>query len=240
MTDQPGLSIFDKQQQSGPSRFPIVRRSGYDREAVDQFLASEDNARSEARSALRAAQQKIKEGEAQIAGLQRRLNENAKPSYAGLGGRAAEMLRLAEEQAEEVATAAEEEAAKILTAAKAEASRMRSDAHAEAEDIKVVQLQEVEQRRQTYTAEAEQLRAQANAQSADVLPPGVKPNRSGWPHTRRQTICSPRQGGTRRRSGPPWTERYPKPDARWQWIASDSPRKPPKPMNGPPPILPGW
>ena len=38
VTDQPGLSIFESA--SLRPEFPVVRRGGYDREAVDDFTAS--------------------------------------------------------------------------------------------------------------------------------------------------------------------------------------------------------
>ena len=45
--------------------------------------------------------------------LREKLAENETPSYAGLGGKASEMLRLAEEQAEDVLNQANAQAAEV-------------------------------------------------------------------------------------------------------------------------------
>src|SRR6187549_1533636 len=70
--------------------FPVVRRGGYDTAAVDRqmhVLAGE-------RAGLAAG---LESARARIAELEKAVRENETPTYAGLGGRASEMLRLAEE-----------------------------------------------------------------------------------------------------------------------------------------------
>ena len=71
-----------------PVSFPVVRRGGYDKSAVDsrvQQLASEKAGLS---SSLTESEKRVLELEAQLEETRTELPENLNPSYAGLGGRA--------------------------------------------------------------------------------------------------------------------------------------------------------
>src|SRR3954462_12288635 len=72
--------------------FPVVRR-GYDTAAVDRHV----QAMSGLAAGLDEARATIATLEARLQEASTRLAENENPTYAGLGGRASEMLRLAEE-----------------------------------------------------------------------------------------------------------------------------------------------
>src|SRR5699024_6710027 len=80
--------------QGGGGRVPFLAR-GSDRQSKADVKAARDESER-----LRA----------QVNRLEKQLAEADSPSYAGLGGRAAEMLGLAEEQAEEVLARANQQA----------------------------------------------------------------------------------------------------------------------------------
>ena len=64
-------------------------------------------------ASLNQAQQRIKSLQGEVDSLRTTVEENQNPTYAGLGGKASEMLRLAEEQAAEVIAEANAHAAQI-------------------------------------------------------------------------------------------------------------------------------
>jgi len=142
--------------------FSVVRKGGYDRAAVDSYVAH-------ATEAERAGRQEISRLREQLADLHAKLAETENPTYAGLGGRAAAMLRLAQEEADAVRAranqAAEESRARILS----EATALRADAEREAEDIRSVQMQEIDERRSAVLSEAEQERSLARAEAQDIV-----------------------------------------------------------------------
>src|SRR5439155_14290258 len=98
--------------------FPVVRRGGYDTAAVDRHV----QAVSGLAASLEQARATITALESRLEEATTRLAENENPTYAGLGGRASEMLRLAEEQADDV-----------LVQAKAQAEDIRRQAARDAE-----------------------------------------------------------------------------------------------------------
>src|SRR5688572_7672361 len=123
MTERPGLSIFDNAaaatQEVAPSQgasspaaaagkgptFPVARR-GYDPSAVDRKFAALAAERARLAADLDEQHRRTEALEAELAALRERASENEAPTYAGLGGRASELLRLAEEQADEVLNSA--------------------------------------------------------------------------------------------------------------------------------------
>ncbi|MDQ1614526.1 MAG: hypothetical protein QOJ60_465 [Actinomycetota bacterium] len=148
--------------------FPVVRRGGYDRAAVDSFFDSFD-----------ADSRRVATLQAELGALRSRLAENAEPTYAGLGGHAAAILRLAEEQAAAVIAAANRAAGESRQLASREASALRADAEKEAADIRTAQLHEIEERRSTVLSEAEQERSLARAEASDILA-AVKRQADQW------------------------------------------------------------
>ena len=111
-----------------------------------------------------------------VADLRRQLDENLNPSYAGLGGRASAMLRLAEEEAAEIRSSAEKDADEIRTQANRDAAGIRADAAREAEDMRLVQLQELDETRARLLAEAEADRNMSRAQADDLLASAREPD----------------------------------------------------------------
>src|SRR5260370_39762076 len=80
--------------EDAPARdFAKVMR-GYDQHQVDEYLKQNDVEMRQAREQAQAFQQELNEAH-------RQLREQERPTYAGLGSRIEQLLRLAEEQATE-------------------------------------------------------------------------------------------------------------------------------------------
>jgi cell division septum initiation protein DivIVA len=148
--------------------FATVRRGGYDRDAVDDYLRQVLQEKSGVASALARSEQQVAELQRQLQAAQDELAENASPTYAGLGGRASAMLRLAEEEAGEIREGSRREAAEILEQANLDAASIRAEASREADDMRIVQLKELDETRARATADAEQERALAAAEAEDL------------------------------------------------------------------------
>ncbi len=82
-----------------PPELPTVRRGGYDTGAVDRFVRTTTAEKAGLVASLTEAQSRLKSLQSEVEVLRTKVDENENPTYAGLGGRASEMLRLAEEQA---------------------------------------------------------------------------------------------------------------------------------------------
>ena len=171
MTDEQGLSIFGSSTSpdSSGAAFPVARRGGYDRQAVDDFVRANESGRREATAALERAEQRQQQLQAEVDQLHHTMAEAEAPTYSGLGGRASEMLRLAEEQADEVVAGAKRDADNIRSQAESDAKALRADAETEANDIRTVQLSEADELRATARTDAEQLRAHAKAEGDDLV-----------------------------------------------------------------------
>ncbi|MBA2457255.1 MAG: hypothetical protein H0V48_12085 [Nocardioidaceae bacterium] len=166
MTDQQGLSIFDPGQPAEPvtayAGFPIVRRGGYDKTAVDDYVRSSEATTQQLREQVAAAA-------AQLETLSARVDEVENPTYSGLGGRAAELLTIAERQADEVISRARAQAEELRRQSSADAEAITARAAKEAEDIRVVQLQQIDAERQRVIGGAEQERMLAAAEAKDMV-----------------------------------------------------------------------
>ncbi|MGH3355622.1 MAG: hypothetical protein ACRDOJ_06960, partial [Nocardioidaceae bacterium] len=169
MSDYRGLSIFDETDESGPAHFPTARRGGYDRAAVDRFVAANESGRQEAATALKSTRQRVHDLEAEVASLREQLAEASEPTYSGLGGRASELLRLAEEQAADVTKNAHREAEHLRQQAEHDAAALRADAATEAEDMRSVQRKEIDDLRVRATTDAEAERKQARSEATDLV-----------------------------------------------------------------------
>jgi hypothetical protein len=148
---------------AGVPAFATVRRGGYDKAAVDGHLRQLLQDRAGAQSALAQVQERVADLEAQLRSARDELAENANPSYAGLGGRASAMLRLAEEEAGEIREGGRRDAEEIREQAVRDAASIRAEATREADDMRIVQLKELDEMRARVTGDAEQERALAVA-----------------------------------------------------------------------------
>ena len=149
--------------------FPTVRRGGYDATAVDTKVRQLVDETGRLSGALTEAERRVGDLEREIAAAREELAETERPSYAGLGGRASSMLRLAEEEAGEIRGTAERDAEEIRSQATRDAQAIRADATREAEDMRMVQLKELDEHRARILADAEQERSLARNEAADVL-----------------------------------------------------------------------
>ena len=79
-----------------------MRRGGYDTSAVDKHLRTLTAEKAGLTASLTEAQARLKSLQSEVESLRTEIDENENPTYAGLGSKANEMLRLAEEQAADV------------------------------------------------------------------------------------------------------------------------------------------
>lgn len=149
--------------------FPVVRRGGYDKTAVDLQVGRLVTEHASASSGLTQAEQRVGELEAELAAARQELSEQRTPSYAGLGGRASALLRLAEEEADEIREQALRDAHDIREQAARNGEAIRAEAAREAEDMRSVQLSELDETRSRMTADLEQERALARSEAGDLV-----------------------------------------------------------------------
>ena len=149
-TDNTGLGLFDDAA-SAVGNFPTALR-GYDRTAVDDYVRTLEA--SVVQSRRRATQL-----EQQVAALQDQVAASTDKSsasdldYSNLGGRANDILRLAQEQARELVENATIEAEKVKENARREADSLRSTAAREGDAIKTGGVAEIDQLRDKLHAE---------------------------------------------------------------------------------------
>ena len=97
--EQSGLSIFDAARKSAEAAFPLARRGGYDSDAVDAWVRTQTAELQKAAAAVQALQEENDELHDIVEQLRERVESIERPSYAGLGGHAAQLLQLAEQEA---------------------------------------------------------------------------------------------------------------------------------------------
>ena len=127
MSDLEGLSIFDSGTAAGT--FTVVLR-GYDRNEVNSYLGRFEAARREADTELERLRSQVDDLSERTSTAEQRLQEVGQPTYAGLGGRVSELLRLAETQAVQIRSAADGYAQKVVGDAGESAASTRADADA--------------------------------------------------------------------------------------------------------------
>ena len=144
----------------------LVRR-GYDRDQVDKRMAQLMRDRDSAVSRISALEQRIEELLAEAESSQAQ-GVGAEASLEGLSPRLEQMLRLAEEEAEEVGAKAREVAEQYRKAADDAARQMREEAEAFAAELNARTDQETGRIVQTAQAQAADLRtsAQRDAKAA--------------------------------------------------------------------------
>ena len=153
---------------AAPGGFPVVRRGGYDPSAVDSRVRQLLGEKTGLAQSLTESETRVLELEAELERVRTEVAEMERPSYAGLGGRASAMLRLAEEEAADVRAAARRDADEILNQAERDAKAIKADAAREAEDMRMVQLQELEEHRTRLLTDAEQERSLARSEAEDL------------------------------------------------------------------------
>jgi cell division septum initiation protein DivIVA len=158
-----GLGLFEDTA-SAAGNFPGALR-GYDRQAVDDYVRTLEASVVQSRG--HAA-----ELESQVTGLQDQLQESKlretdpeDVDYAGLGGRANEILRLAQEQANDLTTAATLEGERIREEARREAAQAVEQAERDSTELRTGGLAEISELRTRLQDEvaAQVTRAEAEA-----------------------------------------------------------------------------
>jgi cell division septum initiation protein DivIVA len=165
-SDNTGLGLFDDAA-SAVGNFPTALR-GYDRTAVDDYVRTLEA--SVVQSRRRASQL-----EQQISTLQDQLTSHAERGsaqevdYSNLGGRANDILRLAQEQARELVENATIEAEKVKETARREADNLRNSAAKEGSAIKSGGVAEIDQLRSKLNAEIQAQVGKAKAEAEALV-----------------------------------------------------------------------
>jgi cell division septum initiation protein DivIVA len=168
MSEQSGLSIFDAAKNSAEATFPLARRGGYDADAVDAWVRNQATELTGAADRVKALEEETNSLRELVSQLKQQADSVDKPSYSGLGGHAAQLLQLAEQEALDVRTRASRESEEMLKKAEEEASLLRTAAAKEAEELRTRAVTELEDKRRSLLEEAEAKHAEATAHAEDV------------------------------------------------------------------------
>lgn len=168
MSDQPGLSIFDSSSSSNDASFPLARRGGYDSDAVDAWVRTQSAEVQRVTDALRTSQSENETLRETVEKLKDRVEAVETPTYTGLGNHAAQLLGLAEQEADDVRSRAVREADELVKKAEEEAAMVRATAHHDAEEMRGRAVVELEQKRKQLLEDAEAMHAEAAAHSEDL------------------------------------------------------------------------
>ena len=120
MSNKSGLSIFDAAQKAADASFPLARRGGYDSDAVDAWVRTQSaEFKNAADGQVATENENLRD---LIEKLKDRVEAVEKPTYTGLGNHAAQLLGLAEQEAEDVRNRAVREADELVKKAEEEAA----------------------------------------------------------------------------------------------------------------------
>ncbi len=144
--------------------FPVNRR-GYDRDAVDGFVRSIQSRLSE----LEGQTQRLIAENGQLRHDLGSAQEAAHPDFNNLGGRAQEILRVAEEQAGDLTAQAQREADRLLEQTDTETRQQRERAENEIAAIRDRQLGELDALRRQADADAQAVYEHARFESEQLL-----------------------------------------------------------------------
>jgi hypothetical protein len=145
MPDEPGQSIFDAAKGSSP--FPVARRGGYEPNAVHAWARNQEAELARAGDQIAELRSERSALSAQVAELREQVETIARPSYASLGGHAAQLLKLSEQEAADVRTRAKREAADLLSHAEEEAKAALAAATRDADSLRATALADIETRK---------------------------------------------------------------------------------------------
>ena len=122
-SDNTGLGLFDDAA-SAVGNFPTALR-GYDRTAVDDYVRTLEASVVQSRRRASQLEQQISGLQDQLAGHAEKGHGGHDLDYSNLGGRANDILRLAQEQARDLVENATIEAEKVKETARREADSLR-------------------------------------------------------------------------------------------------------------------
>lgn len=164
--DDNGLNLFDETA-SAAGNFPVALR-GYDRASVDDYVRSLE-------ANLLNTRRQVYDLEEQVSALNERLDAHAAAeeteelNYTNLGGRATDILRLAEEQAREVTERATVDAQKLRESARREADTIRRSAERDGHAIRTNGLTEIQELRERGAADAAHQLEKVTTEAAAIL-----------------------------------------------------------------------
>jgi hypothetical protein len=162
--DDNGLGLFDDTA-SAVGNFPTALR-GYDRTAVDDYVRTLEASVVQSRRHAAALEQ-------QVTSLQDQMRDSGRGGsevdYAGVGGRANDILRLAQEQAREMVEKATVEAEKVKEAARREADALKQNAAREGDSLKSGGIAEISQLRAKLQDDVKGQVEKAKAESEALL-----------------------------------------------------------------------
>ena len=141
--------------------FPVVRR-GYDRAAVDEFARSAHTEITELRRSYETLA-------AHYAQLQAAPAETPTADYSGLGGRAQEILRIAEEQARDLTSRSSTDADRLREQTEHDVRVLRDRAAAELQELRSTETARLDALGHRTEREAAVLLSSARSESAQVL-----------------------------------------------------------------------
>lgn len=167
MSDQPGLSIFDAASAATDASFPLARRGGYDSDAVDAWVRTQSAEFHRLADGLNATQAENEELRELVEKLKDRVEAVETPTYTGLGNHAAQLLGLAEQEAEDVRSRATRESDELVKKAEEEAAMVRATANHDAEQLRGQAVTELEEKRKQLLEDAEAMHADAAAHTED-------------------------------------------------------------------------
>jgi len=168
MSDSTATRALDAAAKSADATFPLARRGGYDSDAVDTWARTQSAELQRAAQSLKAVEDENANLRSLIEKLKDRVEAVEKPTYTGLGNHAAQLLGLAEQEAEDVRTRAVREAEELVRNAEEEATLLRAEADRDAEQTRSEAIAEIEAKRKQLLADAEALNADAKAHSEDA------------------------------------------------------------------------
>src|SRR5713226_5586898 len=153
------LGTFFDEDQPHPTFSQKMR--GYDQEEVEGHLREMDARLRDMRQSYQATQQ-------EIAYLHRQMQEQERPTYSGLGSRIEQLLRLAEEQRDEILAEARTEANQLMASAKVDAAELRAAAENETVELRATTKREVEEQIGSAEQEADNIRSNVARESEDL------------------------------------------------------------------------
>lgn len=146
--------------------FGVVRR-GYEPAEVDAQIRALIDQHERMGEEVILANNRLAAVEAELKTAKAELAEHSEPTYAGLGSRAAAMLKFAQEEAEDVRAAANRDAAAIRAQADRDVATQRSEAALEIETLREEQTNELNAARERVQGEIDRLVVQARGEAQE-------------------------------------------------------------------------
>ena len=134
--------------------FPLARRGGYDSDAVDAWVRNLATELSGAADHVKTLEDENSSLRELVNQLKERVASIDKPSYSGLGGHAAQLLQLAEQEAADVRVRATRESDELMKRAEKEASLLRTAAADDAGELRTRAVAELEDHRRNLLGNA--------------------------------------------------------------------------------------